>query len=69
MNMRVNLRGMFKNIADEITPSRRSYHQHCLDEVYAHIQGVIDGQYTLKEFAEHYCIKESAPASKDGGGG
>lgn len=55
--MKVNLRGMFKNIANDTPRARRSYHQACLDELHEHLQGVIDGQYTLKEFAERYCLE------------
>ena len=55
--MRVNLRGMFKNICNDTPANRRSYHQACLDDLYGHLQGVIDGQYTLKEFAECYCLE------------
>ena len=55
--MKVNLRGLFSNVANSTPSHVRSYHKACLDEVLAHIQGVIDGQYTLKEFAEHYCMR------------
>ena len=57
--MKVNLLGMFKNITNDTPPSRRSYHQACLDDLYSHLQGVVEGQYTLKEFADLYCIKKS----------
>lgn len=57
--MKVNLRGMFKNITSDTPARRRSYHQACLDDFYSHLQGVVDGQFTLKEFAELYCIKKS----------
>ncbi len=61
--MKVNLKGLFANVLSEIPSRRREYHQFCLDEVLEHIQGVVDGKYTVDEFAEHYCIDRSRSES------
>ena len=61
--MRVNLKGLFANVVADSAPRRRAYNQHCLDEVYGHIQNVIDGKHTIDEFAEHYCITKSRSES------
>lgn len=55
--MKVNLAGLFKNVASSI-PRRdgRDYAEFCLQEVYDNINDVIQGRHTMAEFAEHYCL-------------
>lgn len=60
--MKVNMKGLFANVVADCTPSRRSYNQFCLDEVYGHIVDVIEGRHTIDEFAEHYCIQRTKKA-------
>ena len=64
--MKVNLKGLFANVVADCPMRRRVYNQHCLDEVYAHIQDVIDGKHTIEEFADHYCMTRRASADTAG---
>lgn len=57
--MKVNLKGLFANIIADVPGRRREYHRFCLDEVFGHIQDVVNGKHTIEEFAEHYCIGRS----------
>lgn len=56
-SLKMNLAGLFNNVAMSI-PRRdgREYAEASLQEVYKHINDVIQGRHTLAEFAEHYCL-------------
>lgn len=62
--MKVNLKGLFANVVSDCSARRRSYNQFCLDEVYGHLQDVLDGKHTIEEFADHYCMTRSASRSE-----
>lgn len=62
--MKVNLKGLFANVASDARASRREYNQFCLDEVYGHIQDVLDGRHTIEEFADHYCMTRTPSHSE-----
>lgn len=54
--MKVNLAGLLRNVASSIPRAEREHADFCLQEVYGHINDVIQGRHTLAEFAEHYCL-------------
>lgn len=56
-SLRLNLPNAFKQIARQC-PS----HASTLEEIERHLRKTIKGEHTLQEFAEHYCLVESALA-------
>jgi hypothetical protein len=59
--MKVSLKGLFNNVVSAMPKSQRDYYQFCLEEVYGHLEDVLNGKHTIEEFAEHYCIKKTEP--------
>jgi len=70
--MRVDLKGLFANVAAEIRTGNRDFYKFALDEVYQHLVETIGGKHSLTEFADHYCLTErlteaeAAPTKKEG---
>lgn len=56
--MKVDLAGLFTNVARELPARKRDYYEFCLQEVLGHIQDVVNGKHTIEEFAEHYCLEK-----------
>lgn len=54
--MKVDLAGLFSNVAAAVPKGERDYYKFCLEEVLGHIRGVVSGEHTVQEFAEHYCL-------------
>jgi len=54
--MRVSLSGLFEEIG-----RRAPTYKLILQEVDQHIRGVISGEHTIEEFADHYCLSDSLP--------
>jgi hypothetical protein len=62
--MRTNLKGLFRNIKSELRPEMRDFYGFALDEVYQHLIETVEGQHTLTQFADHYCLKPAAGKSE-----
>jgi hypothetical protein len=63
--MRVSLEGLIANAGGALRCSRDNggrMYAYCLEELHKHIKGVVNGEHSLEEFAEFYCIKKDAPA-------
>lgn len=54
--MRVSMSGLFAEIGRQAPNCKL-----ILQEVEQHIRGVISGEYTIEEFADHYCLKDALP--------
>jgi hypothetical protein len=58
--MKVSLSGLLANVSAALNSRERKYYAFCLEELHDHIVGLVNGEHTLEEFAEHYCIKRRA---------
>ncbi|MFA5952278.1 MAG: hypothetical protein WC807_18575 [Hyphomicrobium sp.] len=61
--MKVSLDGLIENAGSCLKCSRDSYgpmYAYVLEELRDHINGVVRGEITLQEFAEHYCITNAS---------
>ena len=59
-SMKVSLAGLISNAGSAAKKGDKTYGAitaYALEELQEHIEGVVNGRYTLEEFAEHYCIK------------
>lgn len=56
--VKVNLAGLLRQAAACIDPEKDTgaYAYMLAEEVAAHIDGVRSGEFTLEQFAEHYCL-------------
>ena len=58
--MKVNLHGMLSRARAACIKSNETFgamNAYALEELEEHIVGVVNGKYTIEEFAEHYCIE------------
>lgn len=61
--MKVSLSGLFANVSSALPKREKQYYAFCLEELHDHIVGLVSGEYTIEEFADHYCVKRRADAS------
>ena len=59
-SMKVNLHGLLSRARASCIKSNDTFgamNAYALEELEEHIVGLVQGKYTLEEFARHYCIK------------
>jgi len=58
--MKVSLSGLLANVTSALPKREKKYYAFCLEELHDHIVGLVSGEHTIEEFAEHYCITPRA---------